>query len=89
MDEFLKMDIFFFVATVVTIVLGILSAYILWRLARIMKNVEYISKQVVRESDIVRQDLAEMRAEIRQGKGRIKSLFGFLKKSSARATKES
>ena len=89
MDEFLKMDIFFAVTTVVVIVLGILTALVLWRVQCILKNVEYISKQVVSESDHIRQDLAEMRSEIRQGKGRLRSLFGFLKKRTHRGTTES
>jgi hypothetical protein len=88
MNEFLKMDIFFFVTTVVVLALGILIAIILWRVQRMLKNVEYISKQVAIESDNVRQDLAEMRSEIEQGKGRLKSLFGFFKKTSKRASKE-
>ena len=87
MDEFLKMDIFFFVATVAVVVLAFFAAFVLWRLERVLKNVEYISKQVASESDTVRQDLAEMRSDIRRGKGRLKSLFGFLKKSTGRGSK--
>jgi O-antigen/teichoic acid export membrane protein len=89
MNEFLKMDIFFFAATLGVVVLTLLAAYVLWRFARILKHIEYISKQVATESDLVRQDIAEMRSEIRQGKGRIKSLFSFLKKTTKHETKES
>ncbi len=84
MDEFLKMDIFFFVATAAVVVLAYLVAFVLWRLERILKNVEHISKQVAMESDIVRQDIAEMRSDVRRGKGRLKSLFGFLEKFTKR-----
>jgi len=87
MDEFLKMDIFFFVATVAVVVFVIFAAFVLWRLQRVLKNIEHIAEQVALESDTVRQDLAEMRSDIRQGKGRLKSLFGFLgklKKSTPR-----
>jgi len=89
MNEFLKMDIFFFVTTAVVVILGLLLTIILWRVQRVLKNVEYISKQVVSESDMVRQDLAEMRTEIRQGKGRLKSLFGFFKKRTKQASTDS
>jgi hypothetical protein len=89
MNEFFKMDIFFFVATLGVVVLTFFAAYALWRIGRILKHVEYISKQVAIESDNVRQDIAEMRSSIRQGKGRLKSLFGFLKKSSGRVAKDS
>ncbi|MFA6519440.1 MAG: hypothetical protein WCT41_01295 [Candidatus Paceibacterota bacterium] len=89
MDEFLKMDIFFFVATVAVVVLAFFTAYVLWRLQRVLKNIEHISEQVALESDIVRQDIAEMRSDIRHGKSRLKSLFGFLGKLGKRATKKS
>lgn len=88
MNEFLKMDIFFFVTTVAVLVLAFFSAFVLWRLQRVLKNIEHISEQAALESDLVRRDLAEMRSEIRQGKGRLKSLFGFLKKSTRRAPRK-
>ncbi len=89
MNEFLQMNIFFFVTTIAVIVVAILTAFILWRFERILKNVEHISEQVAAETDNVRHDLAEMRDEIRQGKNRFRSLFGFFKKSAERASKKS
>lgn len=89
MDEFLKMDIFFFVATAAVVLLTFFATFVLWRVERILKQVEYISKQVAGESNNVRRDLAEMRGDIQRGKGRFMSLFGFLKKSAKRATKDS
>lgn len=89
MDEFLKMDIFFFVTTIVVIVLGVFTAFVLWRLERVLKNIEHISEQVAIESDMVRQDIAELRSDIRHGKSRLKSLFGFLGKLGKQATKKS
>jgi len=80
MDDFLKMDIFFVVTTVVVIVLAFLAAFVLWRLQRIMKNAEHISEQVSLESDSIREDLAGMRSDVRRGKGRIKSFFSFIQK---------
>ncbi len=89
MDEFLKMEIFFFVATVAVIVFVFFTALVLWRLERVLKNIERISEQVVLESDIVRQDLAGMRDDIHHGIGRIKSLFNFFEKFMRRRTKKS
>lgn len=88
MSEFLKMDIFFVVATGAVVVLAGFTAFVLWRLGRVLKNVEHVSEQVAKESDTIREDLAEMRSDIRQGKGRLKSLFGFVGKSAKRATKK-
>ena len=89
MDEFLKMDIFFVVATAAVVVLAFFTAFVLWRLDRVLKNIEHISEQVALESDTIREDLAGMRDDVRRGKGRLKSLFGFLKKTSKRASKDS
>jgi len=89
MDEFLKMDIFFFVTTIAVTILAVFIAFVLWRLQRVLKNAEHISEQVAAETDAVRQDLAEMRGDVRRGKGRLESLFGFLKKSTKRASKHS
>ena len=89
MDEFLKMDIFFVVATAAVVVLAFFTAFVLWRLERVLKNIEHISEQVALESDTIREDLAGMRDDVRRGKGRLKSLFVFLKKTSKRASKDS
>lgn len=89
MDEFLKMDIFFFVATVSVVALAFFAAFVLWRLERVLKNIEHISEQIALESDTVRLDLAEMRGDIRRGKGRLKALFGFLGKLTKRTPKKS
>lgn len=88
MDEFLKMDIFFVVATVAVAVLAVLSSFILWRLERILKHVEHISEQAAAESDNIRHDLDEMRADVRRGKGRLMALLGLVTKSAKRAARE-
>jgi hypothetical protein len=89
MDEFLKMDIFFFVATLGVVALTFCVAFVLWRLERVLKNIEYISEQVAGESDEVRRDLAEMRRDVQKGKGRLRSLFSFFGKFTKRASKKS
>lgn len=89
MEEFLKMDIFFFITTVVVIVLAVLVARVLWRFQRVMKNAEHISEQVSLESDNLREDLAGLRRDVRTGRGRIKSMFSFFGKIGKRRTKKS
>jgi len=87
MNEFLKMDIFFFVATLAVVLLAFFGACVLWRVSRVLKNIEHISEQISLESDTIRSDLAEVRADIRQGKGRLKSLFNFFDTRAKRASK--
>jgi hypothetical protein len=89
MDPFLKMDVFFVVATLGVVVVSGFAAFALWRLERVLKNVEHISAQVAAESDNVRLDLAEMRADIRRGKGRVKSLLDFFGKTVKRNKEKS
>ncbi|MFI5260660.1 MAG: hypothetical protein ACHQU0_02605 [Candidatus Paceibacteria bacterium] len=88
MDEFLKMDIFFFTATVAVVLLAFFSALVLWRLSNVLKHIEHITEQASLESDAVRADLADMRADIKRGKGRLKSLFSFFTKTAKRASKD-
>ncbi|MEK7604526.1 MAG: hypothetical protein AAB442_01905 [Patescibacteria group bacterium] len=88
MNEFLKMDIFFFVTTVIAVIFGVLGAYVLWRVGRILTHIEHISEAVVMESALVRQDLAELRENIRGGGGRIRPFFSFFKKWALRNKKK-
>jgi hypothetical protein len=85
MNEFLKMDIFFFVATLAVVVLAGATVFILWKVGRVLKHIEHISAQVSAETDVMRGDLTEMRNEIKKGKGRIKSLVGFFTKTAKRS----
>jgi len=78
MEGFLKMDVFFFVTTLVVVLLGILVAMVLYRLWRILKNVEHISHEVAQESGLIREDLAELRSDIKSGKGKVMSTLSFL-----------
>lgn len=87
MNEFLKMDIFFAATTLAVVVLASLGALVLWRVSRVLKHIEHISEQVALESDSIRGDLADVRADIRRGEGRLKSLFGFFAKTAKRASK--
>jgi len=88
MNEFLKMDIFFAVTTAVALLLGFFGAIVLWRLGRVLKNIEHISEQVSIESDNIHQDLSDLRASVRRG-ARMKGLFDFLSKFTKNARKKS
>lgn len=77
MNEFLKMDIFFFVTTGAVILGTSFAAVLFWRFARILKNIEHISAQAALESDAIRSDLALMRGDIQRGKRRLKSFLDF------------
>lgn len=86
MTEFLKMDIFFFITSVAVVALTLGVLYVLMQFSRILKSVEHIAEQVADESDVVRADLATLRADIQKGKGRLKSLFSFFGNRVKRST---
>ena len=88
MDEFLKMDIFFFITAVAVVALAALGAVVLWRLARILKNVDHISEQASLETDEIRHNLAGVRADIRRGRGRLRSILGFFNKQGSGRSRE-
>jgi len=89
MGDFLKMDVFFLVTTIAVLLSIFFGAVLFWRLSRIFKNIEHISKQVALESDNIRLDLAELRTDVRRGKGRLKSLINFFGKTARRTSKDS
>jgi cell division protein ZapA (FtsZ GTPase activity inhibitor) len=46
MNEFLKMDIFFFITTIVVVVAGVLVCICLYYLVRILRNAEKVSEEI-------------------------------------------
>lgn len=82
--DFLHMQVFFAVTTVVTAVIGALFALGLWRVNRILKELEHIAKVAAIESDFIRQDIEDLRKDLKEGKGRLKSLAAFIKRFTAR-----
>jgi hypothetical protein len=69
--------VFFLVATIGFVILGVLAALALVRINRILANVEHITGQAAAESDHLREDLAELREDIREGGSRIGSALAF------------
>lgn len=65
MDDFLKMDIFFVVATIGIVVLTGLTAYALFLVVRILRNVERLSETVSDEALLIKADIDEMRTQVR------------------------
>lgn len=79
MDEFLKMDIFFVVTTVCVVVMTVLLAFVLIRVLRILKNIESISLMVEEEGEKFREDIAQVRAKVKEEGLRVSHMFDFLK----------
>jgi cell division protein FtsL len=83
MSDFAKMDIFFVVTTVAVIVVAILLSFALYRILRILRNVEHVSQIVSDEGDLVRDDIAEMRTAIKREGFKLTHLAAFARKRAA------
>ncbi len=66
MSEFLKMDIFFFVATIGTIVLTTLLSIALFYCIRVVKGMERILGEIEDETKAIRADLGSVRDAARR-----------------------
>jgi hypothetical protein len=88
MSDFLQMDIFFFITTVAVVVVGALIAFVLWRVQRILEDIEHISEQAAMESDLIRQDIHELRRDIKSGKGKVASVGKFVKSLTVKKHKK-
>ncbi|HRH24517.1 MAG TPA: hypothetical protein PK109_02930 [Candidatus Paceibacterota bacterium] len=75
MSDFLKMDIFFFVATIGTIVTSILLATILFYGIRVLRGIERILGEVEEEAKALRADIQEVRAVARKEGSKLAGLL--------------
>ncbi|MDR3572164.1 MAG: hypothetical protein P4L81_08360 [Candidatus Pacebacteria bacterium] len=79
MDEFAKMDIFFVVTTIVTAVMGIGVALILYRIWAILGHVQRFAELMNHEAELVSKDLAELRESVSTKGFRMRYLVRFFK----------
>ncbi len=86
-DEFLQMHVFFFLTSLAVVVLTVLLALILYRVLRILKNVEHISKQVSDEADAVKEDIRYMREMVRREGMKAAHVFQFITSLGGRRAK--
>ena len=79
MQDFLKMDIFFVVTTILVLSVGIVMFLIALRLWRILGHIERIAEIAERETELIKDDIAVLRADIRREGFKLSSLFRLLK----------
>ena len=80
MDTLIQADIFFFITTVITIVVGILVAVTLIYLVFLLKDLKHIAHTVRTGADILADDVNDLRKEIKREGVKVKSLVNFTKK---------
>ena len=79
MQDFLKMDIFFVVTTILVLSVGIVMFLIALRLWHILGHIERIAEMAERETELIKDDIAVLRADIRREGFKLSSLFRLFK----------
>ncbi len=75
MNEILQANIFFFIASLATVCFCILVCFVLYQLIKIMQSIRAILTKVEEGSEILAEDLAQIRAVIVEG-GIVSRLIG-------------
>lgn len=84
MDAFLKMDVFFVVATIGVVVVSALLAGVLWYALRLMRTLDRISKEVESEVKLLRKDLDTARLVAKREGKAVTSLIDFALRTGRR-----
>lgn len=87
MSDLLKQDIFFFVTTLAVVVLTILLVILVVYFIKISRKVNYIANKAKQETDLLSNELGELRKNIRSNGFKLKHLFGFFGKITGRRKK--
>ena len=92
MNTLIHADIFFFVTTVVVIIVGIALTIALIYLAIVLSDIKEITKQVKEEAILFREDVGQLRGDIKKEGFRVERFMMFLKtlfkKTDTRSKKE-
>lgn len=84
MTDFLKMDIFFAVATVSVVIVALCVCMVLVQLTRFLRTLDSIASEVEAEAQEIRADLDDARASIAREGRRLVPLLGFFGKTALR-----
>ena len=79
MATLIHADIFFFVTTIVVVIVGIALTVALIYFAKVLSDVKDITKQVKEETVLFRQDIGELRSDVKREGFRIERFMMFVK----------
>jgi len=79
MDTLIHADVFFFVTTVMIVIVGIAFTIALIYLATVLSDIKEISKQVKEETILFREDIGNLRSDIRQEGFRVERFLMFFR----------
>ena len=84
MDTLIHADIFFFVTTIAVMVVAAAFTVVLIYLVKVLRDVKSITEQVREEAVLFREDVKDLRGEIRKDGFRIERLFAILRAMTKR-----
>ncbi len=76
MSDFIKQDIFFFLTSVLVVVVTLVMLIVGYYVVRITRAINYISQKAKKESDLLSEDLSDLRENVRAGM-KLKHLASF------------
>ena len=88
METLMKSEIFFFITSIATVILTILIGIVAAYLIRILRNVDDISKTAKNEASLIKEDVADLRQNIRDEGIKVKSFVSFFNKLKGRRPKK-
>ncbi len=92
MEDIMKADIFFFVTTIIVVILGIISAVAIIFFVKILSRLNSLSKQVEGEVEDILLDISSFRERIRSIIQKAESFISFFSRkdppSPRRTTKK-
>ncbi len=77
MNEFLKLDVFFFVTTIAVVILTLLLAVLIVYIIKISKDIKYITKKARGEADLIANDLSDLRQNVKDHGAKMKYFLSF------------
>lgn len=80
MDSLARSDIFFIITSVAVVALSLVVLVVLVYVAYIVKELHYILKVVHRESELISEDLGDLRLKVREQGFKWSFIFTFLRK---------
>ncbi len=92
MDSLIHADVFFFITTVVVVIVGFILSVALVYAVRIFKDVSEISKKVRQETEKVTHDISSLRQAIREEGAKLSHITdffsSFMKSKKSRRSKK-
>lgn len=80
MESLIKSEVFFFITSIAVVILTILLGMAVVYIIRILRNVDDISKKAKDEADLIKEDVADLRQNIRDEGIKVKSFVSFFNK---------